>query len=83
MLEPGHIQIDSDGMGFLKFGAIQSEIDCRAETIGKFERLQFSFSGVDDGSPISGRGWCTVQGDTMEGTIFFHQGDESGFTASR
>jgi hypothetical protein len=46
-------------------------------------RVEFSFQGFDEGDPISGRGRATVSGNEMTGRIYFHQGDESGFTAIR
>jgi hypothetical protein len=36
-----------------------------------------------DGTPLTGRGWATVQGDGMRGMIFIHLGDDSDFEALR
>jgi hypothetical protein len=30
-----------------------------------------------------GRGWAVIDDDNIEGMLFFHQGDESGFKAKR
>jgi hypothetical protein len=31
----------------------------------------------------SGRGWAVLDGDRLTGRLFFHMGDDSGFTAAR
>jgi hypothetical protein len=77
----GHITVKKDGTGSLKFGAVEAEIDCRVESIGGVERLEFSFDGVDEGDPVSGRGWAQVERQSMQGRIYFHLGDNSTFSA--
>lgn len=83
LVAPGLITIERDGGGSLKFGAIHADIDCRVEDNGGSDRLEFSFEGEDEGDPVCGRGWATVQGREMTGRIYFHMGDESGFGASK
>lgn len=83
MVVPGHITIGDDGMGSLQFGAVDAEIDYRVESVGGVERLEFSFGGEDEGDPVCGRAWAQVTGRTMAGRIYFHMGDDSGFTASK
>lgn len=78
---PGYLRIDREGGGFMQFGAVEAALDCRAEEIGNTHRLEFSFQGSDEGDPISGRGWAAVSGSEMTGRIYFHRGEESGFTA--
>jgi hypothetical protein len=77
----GHLRIDQDGCGFMQFGALEAALDCRTEDIGSNQRLEFTFQGVDEGNPVSGRGWCTVSGSEMTGRIYFHWGEASGFAA--
>ncbi|MEJ2689821.1 MAG: hypothetical protein P8130_07705 [Deltaproteobacteria bacterium] len=79
----GHLTIKADGDGELRFGAIESWIDCRVEEVNGVERLEFSFEGEDEGDPVCGRGWAQVNGMIMTGRIYLHMGDDSGFTASR
>ena len=81
LVGPGHIRIDRDGRGSMQFGAVEAALDCRAEDTSNDQRLEFTFQGFDEGDPISGRGWATVSGAEMSGHIYFHQGEESGFTA--
>lgn len=45
--------------------------------------VEFSFEGMDEMTPTSARGWAVIEGDTLERMIFFHRGDQSGFTAKK
>ena len=81
LVGPGYLRIDQEGGGFMQFGAVEAALDCRAEDAGNDQRLEFTFQGFDEGDPVSGRGWATVSGSEMSGHIYFHQGEESGFTA--
>ena len=83
LVVPGYIRIDRDGRGFMQFGAVEADLDCRVEDVADIERLEFTFQGFDEGDPISGSGWGTVSGSEMTGQIFIHQGDESGFKAAK
>ncbi|MDZ7698078.1 MAG: hypothetical protein U5R49_14560 [Deltaproteobacteria bacterium] len=78
---PGRLVIEDNGIGFLKFGAVEAEVDFRVESVGGIERLEFSFEGEDEGDPVSGRGWAVVAGPEMSGKIYFHMGESSDFTA--
>jgi hypothetical protein len=80
---PGQLRIDRDGRGSMQFGVVEAALDYRMEQIGHIERLEFTFQGIDEEETISGRGWFTVSGDEMTGRIYFHQGEDSGFTATR
>ncbi len=39
--------------------------------------IEFSFEGVKEMEPCSGRAWAVITGNTLDGIIFFHHGDES------
>lgn len=44
--------------------------------------VEFSWDGEDDGDQISGRGWAAAVDDgTLQGHLFIHLGDDSGFRA--
>ena len=58
LVVPGYIRIDRDGHGFMQFGAVEADLDCRVEDAADIERLEFTFQGFDEGDPISGRGWA-------------------------
>ena len=47
------------------------------------ERLEFSWEGFDEGDSVSGRGWAILEGDKLNGRIYFHMGDDSSFVAVR
>jgi hypothetical protein len=38
---------------------------------------------LDEGDPISGRGYCTVRDGQLVGRLFQHFGDELAFSARR
>ena len=76
LIEPGYFQFDKDGLGFFVFGAVEGQIDYRIADDGA--RVEFSWSGNDDGRENSGRGWFQFQSaGSAKGKIFIHCGDES------
>ena len=81
MVGTGQIKIRKNGIGSLRFGAVEATLDCKTDRIGEAERLEFTFEGSDEGDPCSGRGWMKIKGSEMNGRIYFHLGDDSGFTA--
>ena len=83
LVAPGHLYVRRDGTGTFAFGAIEAEIDCRVERHADKEMLAFSFSGWDEGDEVSGRGWAVVEGNSMDGWLGFHLGDDSTFKAER
>ncbi len=80
---PAHITIRSDLTGEFQFGLVQGDIDARVSVADGLARVEFSWSGVDENDPMSGRGWMRVTGDQAEGRLFIHLGDDSAFTAVR
>lgn len=79
MDSPGHITFKKGGAGQLHFGCVEAELDWRCEADA--ERVEFTFSGFDEGDEVTGRGWAKAEGTRLTGRIVFHQGDESGFAA--
>ena len=80
----GHITLKRGNRGSFHFGAVDCELDCRIEKFGSAELIQFSFLGEDEGDPVCGRGWGVIGRDEkLMGRIYFHQGDDSAFLASR
>ncbi len=47
--------------------------------------VEFSWEGGDgaDGTPLSGRGWAVLDEGELNGMIFMHLGDDSGFVAKK
>ncbi|SCC93465.1 conserved hypothetical protein [Thiomonas sp. X19] len=83
MEAPAHITLRDDLTGALQFGLVQGDIDARVSVADGVARVEFSWSGVDENDPVSGRGWLDVTGDQAQGRIFIHLGDDSAFTAVR
>jgi hypothetical protein len=81
LVGPGHLTIEQDGSGSMRFGAVDVGLDCRVDNTETTQKINFTFQGFDEGDPISGRGWATISGSEMTGRIHFHNGDESGFKA--
>ncbi len=79
----GNFTFGKDGIGSFEFGAIKAETDYSIEVFGDNERVDFSFEGYDEYDPVSGRGWVTIENDTLTGKIFFHAGDNSEFKAKK
>lgn len=80
LVVPAHITFDADGLGTFQMIAVEGGLDCRFDG----DRVDFSWVGDDDGDAANGRGWAelTTTG-SLEGRIYFHQGDDSGFIAKR
>ena len=62
---------------------VRCDIDWRETERDGHPAVEFSFEGVDEVEPCSGRGWATIEKGEMDGMIYFYQGDESGFKAQR
>ena len=84
LLGPATIIFEDEAFGEFRFIAVRGWMDCRfAERDGQ-ARVEFSWLGKDEMDDASGRGWGVIEGDgTLAGRIYFHQGDDSAFTASR
>jgi hypothetical protein len=83
LVVPGYILFKEGGEGSFQFGAVEGEIDYRIEEVGGIERLDFSWAGYDEGDPVCGRGWAVINGDELQGGLYFHMGDDSWFKARR
>ena len=84
LVVPAHITFGRTGLGEMQLVAIGASIDYRVEERGGgVPVVEFSWSGFDEMDPSSGRGSATIDGDTMHGKLFIHQGDQSGFVAKR
>ena len=76
LIEPGHFQFVENGLGYFIFGAVEGQLDYRLSEGGK--RIDFSWSGNDEGDEKSGRGWFKLSSSrTAKGCFFIHCGDES------
>lgn len=82
MVVPGHLTVTRHGGG-MEFGVVNCALDYRVEEFAGKERLEFSFLGMDEGDEVSGRGWALLEDNLLKGHIYFHYGDDSGFTAEK
>lgn len=78
---PGYITFQKDSLGHFQFGAVQGEIDYRVEKINGLERLEFTWEGQDEDDPVCGRGWAVIVDKELQGRLYFHLGNDSGFKA--
>jgi hypothetical protein len=83
LLGPAQFTLDRSGLRTLRFLAIEAALDYRTTQRDGQPSVEFSFGGCDEGDRISGRGWAVLAERTLHGRLIFHNGDESGFSASR
>ncbi|WP_122244464.1 hypothetical protein [Vandammella animalimorsus] len=64
---------------------VQADIDARFdfELLSDTVRLEFSWAGWDETEPANGRGWMNIARDHATGHPFFHQCEDSAFTATK
>jgi hypothetical protein len=83
LVVPGYISFREDNLGEFQFGAVHGYLDYRLEPYQDAERLEFSWEGEDEMDPVSGRGWALIKEGQLQGRVYFHEGDDSGFVAAR
>jgi hypothetical protein len=77
------VEFERNDAGRFQFACVYGEMDCRLGQRDGKPFVEFSWDGHDEGEHVFGRGWAAVDGDELNGAIFFHLGDESGFVAKR
>lgn len=83
LVAPAFIEFQPDRTGSFGLIAVSRRIDWRSEGIG-CSVVEFSWEGTDEGDHVSGRGSAALQEDgALDGRIYFHLGDASGFRAER
>ncbi len=84
LVGPAFIEFDQDLVGRFRFIAVEGWMDCRDVERACRPGVEFSWQGSDEGDDVSGRGWAALTAyGTLEGRIFAHLGDDSGFRAVR
>jgi hypothetical protein len=71
------------GLGDFHFGYVHGQMDCRLTTRDGVPAVEWTWDGNDEMDAAQGRGWAIVKDAELHGTIFFHNGDDSGFVATR
>lgn len=80
---PGYIEFKAGGLGDFQFGYVHCGIDWRETVRDETAAAEFSFEGMDEMTPTSGRGWAAMKDGQLNGIFYFHHGDESEFTATK
>ena len=83
LVVPGYITFREDSLGEFQFGAVHGDLDYHIEPYQGTERLEFSWEGEDEMDPVSGRGWAIIEDGRLQGRLYFHEGDESGFVEEK
>jgi len=84
LVEPGFIKFSRDRTGQFGFIVVRGWMDWRESVRDGRTCVEFTWAGSDEGDEVSGRGWAMLADDgTLDGRIFFHAGDDSGFHAVR
>jgi hypothetical protein len=81
--EEGFFEFDAKGAGEFHFGYVHGVMDGRLATRDGQPCVEWTWEGNDEMDPVQGRGWAVLKGDELHGTIYFHQGDDSEFVATR
>jgi hypothetical protein len=79
------IEFEAIGTGNFQFGYVSGYMDWRPATRDGHDAVEWTWEGGDgaDGTPLTGRGWATLEDGNLNGMIVIHLGDESGFMAKR
>jgi hypothetical protein len=77
------VEFEANGTGSFQLGYVRGYLHWRPGTRDGRPAAEWTWEGVDEVDPCTGRGWAVLEGDELHGMIFFHQGDESGFVAQR
>ena len=77
------IEFEPNGQGSFQFGYVEGQIDYRVTARDGKPAAEFSWEGGDgaEGTPLTGRGWAVLSDSDLNGMIFIHLGDDSGFVA--
>ena len=81
LLEPGFISFSRGLHGEFAFIAVHGWMDCSLLERDGRPGVEFTWEGNDEGDPVHGRGWAVLVGDEIEGHIYIHLGEDSGFRA--
>ena len=82
LIEPAFIEFAPDGTGQFCVVAVRGWLDCRPADRNGRPGVEFTWEGLDETDPASGRGWATlVEDGLIEGHLYFHLADDSSFRA--
>jgi hypothetical protein len=79
----GYFEFSTNNSGSFQFGYVQGNIDYRTGLRDAKPSVEFTWDGNDEMDAAQGRSWAVFDGNEIKGMIFFHQGDESEFKATK
>ena len=82
LVEPGFISFEKGGQGEFVFGVVTGWM---SYSYGQ-STANFTWEGSDEGDEVRGEGWAEFEddkSDILTGSIEFHSGDKSEFTARK
>ena len=83
LVGPGFIEFLADGSGRFGFIAVDGYLDCRQDG-GSPPRLEFTWKATTKATPSAVAAGAQLEADgSLRGHIYFHNGDDSGFLATR
>jgi len=80
---PAFIEFGADQMGEFWFGLTRGNIDYHITERGGQPAAEWTWEGMDEMDPCTGRGWAVLECAELHGMIFFHGGDDSEFVARK
>ncbi len=86
LVAPGFLEFELEDQhlrGGFQFGTVRGWMDARLRDVDGEVFVDWSWDVESDTDPGSGRAWAKLEGDSLVGRIFIHQGDDSAFTATR
>jgi hypothetical protein len=78
-----YIEFDDRLGGQFHFAYVHGFMGCRLGKRDGKQVVDWTWEGNDEMDPAQGRSWTVQAGTDLPGMIFFHQGNDSEFVASR
>ena len=78
LLGPAVLEFSKDHLGDLRFGALEAQLDWRADE----SLIEFTFRGFEEGDEVCGRGKASLGDEgVLRGKLLYFMGDEFRFQA--
>jgi hypothetical protein len=77
------ISFGANERGEFRFSTYRGGLDYRLNKRSGHTVAEFTWEGLSDGDPVSGRGWVTLRDSKMMGRFFIHLGRDYSFVAEQ
>ena len=77
------IEFEENATGHFQFGLVSGNIDSLETQRDGKAAVEWSLESMAEMDECSGRGWAVLENDNLQGMIFIHGSDNSGFVAKR